>query len=101
MLECGRTELHVAGLFTRPVRETGTFADRPRSGVPRVTTVRQDIHFFYIRQRHLRDMLLTAESTCSEVVGNRGVPVSRYTVRNRLLEWRRSHTILTWKTNFK
>ena len=32
-----------------------------------------------IRQRHLRDRFLTAESTCSEVVGNRGVQVGRYT----------------------
>ena len=61
MLECGRTEIQVARRFnvarstiirlTRRVRETGTFADRPRSDAPRVTTVRQDN---YIRQRHLR-----------------------------------------------
>jgi len=61
MLECGRTEIQMARRFnvarstvtrlTRRVRETGTFADRPRSDAPRVTTVRQDN---YIRQRHLR-----------------------------------------------
>jgi len=63
-------------VHTRRVRENGTFADRPRSGAPRVTTVRQNN---YIRQHHLRDKFLTVESTCSKRVGNRGVPVSRYT----------------------
>ena len=62
MFECGRTKIHVARRFnvarsniirlTRRVREARTFADRPRSVAPRVTTVRQDN---YIRQRLLGD----------------------------------------------
>ena len=93
MLECGLSENEVANRFNcsrstvtrlvQRVRVTGTLADRPRSGAPRVTTRRQDN---FIRQRHLRDRFVTAESTTNLVVGNRGVPVSRYTIRRRLLE---------------
>ena len=53
MLECWRTQEQVARRFNIPrwtirrlvrrVRVTGTFADRPRSGRPRVTSVRQHI----------------------------------------------------------
>ena len=78
MLECGCTENQVAQRFNvshstisrlvQRVRVTGTFADRPRSGAPRVTTVRRDN---YIRQRHLRNRFLTAESTTHLVIGNR------------------------------
>jgi len=103
MLECGRTEIHVARRLnvarstitrlTRRVRETGTIADRPRSGAPCVTTVSQDN---YIRQRHLHDRLLTVESTCSEVVGNHGVPVSRYTVRNGTLFDVTDHAVVSY-----
>ena len=92
MLECGRTQDQVARRFNvsrstiarlvQRVRATGTFADRPRSGAPRVTSVGQEN---YIRQRHLRDRFLTAESTSRLVIGNRRVPVSRYTIRRRLL----------------
>ena len=78
------TVLAISMLYTR-VRESGTLADKPCSGAPPVTIVRQDN---YICQRHLRDRFLTAESTCSEVIGVHGVPVSRYTVRNCLLEQR-------------
>ena len=88
MLECGRTQEQVARRFNvsrstirrlvRRVRVTGTFADRPRSGRPRVTSVRQDN---FIRQRHLCDRFVTAESTSRLVVGNRGRSISRYTVR--------------------
>ena len=94
MLECGRTQEQVARRFNvsrstilrliRRVRDTGTFADRPRSGRPRVTSVRQDN---YVRQRHLRDRFVTAESTSRVVEVNHGRPVSRHTVRNRLREW--------------
>lgn len=93
MLECGRTQEQVARRFNvsrmtivrliQRVRDTGTFKDRPRSGRPRVTSVRQDN---YIRQRHLRNRFLTAVSTSRVVVGNRGRPISRHTVRNRLRE---------------
>lgn len=48
-----------------------------------MTSVRQDN---FIRQRHLRDRFVTAESTSRLVVGNRGRPISRYTVRRRLRE---------------
>jgi len=93
MLECGRTQEQVARRFNvsrstivrliRRVRDTGTSIDRPRSGRPRVTSIRQDN---YIRQRHLRDRFVTAQSTSRIVVGNRGRPISRHTVRNRLRE---------------
>ena len=93
MLECGRTQEQVARRFNvsrstiprlvRRVRVTETFADRPRSGRPRVASVRQDN---LIRQRHLRDRFVTAESTSRVVVGNRARPISRDTVRRRLME---------------
>ena len=93
MLECGRTQEQVARRLNvsrstirrlvRRVRVTGTFADRPRSGRPRVTSVRQDN---FIRQHHLHDRFVTAESTSRVVVGNRACPISRYTVRRRLRE---------------
>ena len=93
MLECWRTQEQVARRFNisrwtirrlvRRARVTGTFADRPRSGRPRVTSVRQ--HNF-IRQPHLRDRFVTAESTSRVVVGNRGRPISLYTVGRRLRE---------------
>jgi transposase len=69
--------------LVRRVRVTGTFADRPRSGRPRVTSVRQDN---FICHRHLRDRFVTGESTSRLVVGNRGRPISHYTVRRRLRE---------------
>ena len=69
--------------LVRHVRVRGTFADRPRSGRARVTSVRQDN---FTCQRHLGDRFVTAESTSRVVVGNRGRPISRYTVRRRLRE---------------
>ena len=92
MLECRRTQEQVVRRFNvlrstirrlvRRVTVTGTFADRPRSGRPRVTSVRQDN---FIR-RHLRDRFVTAESTSCVVVGNRARSIRRYTVRKRLRE---------------
>ena len=94
MLECGQTQEQVTRRFNvlrstiwrlvRRVRVTGTFADQPRSGRPRVTSARQDN---FIRQRHLRDRFVTAESMSREVVGSLGRPISHYTVRRRLREW--------------
>ena len=91
MLECGRTQEQVSRRFNvsrstivriiRRKRTTGTHADRPRSGRPRVTSIRQDN---YIRQRHLRNRFVTAESTSRVLVGNRGHPISRFTVKRRL-----------------
>ena len=93
MLECGQTQEQVARRFNvsrstirrlvRRVKVTGTFADRPRSGRPRVRSVRQDN---FKRQRHLRDRFVTAESTSCVVVSDRGRPISRYRVRRRLRE---------------
>ena len=93
MLDCGRTQEQVARRYNvslstivhliRCIRVTGTFADRPRSGRPLVTSIRQDN---YVRQRYLRDRFVTAESTSRLVVGNHGRPISRHTVRNRLRE---------------
>ena len=91
MLECGRSQDNVARRFnvsrstiTRLVHRvivTGGLSDRPRPGAPRVTSVRQDN---FIRQRHLRDRYVTAESTALTVNWNRGRTISRNTVRNRL-----------------
>ena len=71
MLECGQTEEQIARRFhvscstvtrlIRRVRVTETVADRPCSGRPRITTVRQDN---YVLQRHIRDRFVTVESTC-------------------------------------
>lgn len=93
MLECGRTQEQVARRFNvsrstivrlcRRVRVTGSFQDTHRTGRPRVTSGRQDV---YIRQRHLRDRFLTAESTSRLVIGNHGRQISRFTVSNRLRE---------------
>ena len=69
--------------LVRRVRVTGTFADQPRSGRPRVTSLRQDN---LIHQRYLRDRFVTAESTSRVVVGNRGAPISHYTIRRGLRE---------------
>jgi len=63
------------------VNVTGTTADRPHPGQPRITSVRQDN---YIRQRHLRNRFATAQSTANAMVGNRGRSIHRDTVINRL-----------------
>lgn len=94
MLECGRTQDFVARRFNvsrrtitrlvHRVNTTGSLLDRPRSGAPRVTSVRQDN---YLRQRHLRDRFLTAQASSSTVIGNRGRTISPNTVRNRLRDY--------------
>ena len=83
MLECGISQNDVAMRFgvsrstiarlAQCVNTTGSFSDRPRSGAPRVTSVRQGV---FIRQRHLRDRFTASQSTSSVVVGNRGRIVS-------------------------
>ena len=60
---------------------TGSVKDRPRPGAQRITTRRQDV---YIRLRHLRNRFLTASATARITVGNRGRPIHRLTVMNRL-----------------
>ena len=58
---------------------TGSVADRPRSGRPRVTTPAQDR---FIRLQHLRDRFQTATTTAANIPGLRRV--SSQTIRNRL-----------------
>ena len=92
MLECGLIQDHVARRLSMAsstivglvqwVRVTGRTADRPRSGAPRVKSVRQDD--FYL-PTHLCDRFLIAESTSRLVMGNQGVPIHRCTVRNPLI----------------
>jgi len=62
---------------------TGTTAERPRPGQPRVTSVRPDN---YKRQRHLRNRFATAQSTADAMVDNRGRSIHRNTMINRLRE---------------
>ena len=64
-------------------RATGSAADHPRSGAPRVTSQRQDQ---YIRVRHLRNRFLNAAETASVIIGTRGRPVHRRTISRRLRE---------------
>ena len=59
----------------RRLRVTGNFADRPRSGRPRVTTAAGDR---YIVLQHLRNRRLTAAAT------GRQYGIHSQTVRNRL-----------------
>ena len=60
-------------------RQSGSTADAPRSGRPRVTTPAQDR---FIRLRHLRNRFLSAQSTVQALPGNQRI--SRQTVRNRI-----------------
>ena len=60
-------------------RQSGSTADAPRSGRPRVTTPPQDR---FIRLRHLRNCFLSAQSTVQALPGNQRI--SRQTVRNRI-----------------
>lgn len=63
----------------RRFQETGSVADRPRSGRPRVTTPAEDR---FIRLRHLRNRLASASSTVQSMSAARRI--SDQTVRNRL-----------------
>ena len=60
-------------------RQSGSTADAPRSGRPRVMTPAQDC---FIRLRHLRNRFLSAQSTVQALPGNQRI--SRQTVRNRI-----------------
>lgn len=77
-LRCHRST--ISRLSTRE-HETGTVADRPRPGQPRVTTQAQDR---YIALQHTRDRFRTATQTARETPGNRGPRVSPNTIRRRL-----------------
>lgn len=65
-------------------RVTGSAADRPRSGRPRVTTPAQDRH---IRTSHLRDRFLPATRTAAVTPGRTNNRINAQTVRNRLAEY--------------
>lgn len=75
VMGCSRRTIH--DLRTR-LQQTGTTADRPRSGRPRVTTQAEDRQ---IVLRHLRNRFLTATSTRNELFRGR---VTAQTIRNRL-----------------
>ena len=55
----------ISGLWNR-FRQSGSTADAPRSGRPRVTTPAQDR---FIRLRHLRNRFLSAQSTVQALPG--------------------------------
>ena len=91
MLAAGMTQVQVANHFnvsrmtiarlkTR-LRDTGTTNDRPRSGRPRETTLRQDRH---IRIIHLRNRFVNASQTARQTHGRHNNRISAQTVRNRL-----------------
>ena len=91
MLTCGRSTLNVARTFNvhpttinrlqRRLAETGTTADRPRPGAPRVTTPADDNR---IRLSHLRNRFRMATQTAREIPGRNNPRISAQTVRNRL-----------------
>jgi transposase len=93
MLEARRSQAEVSRLFRcskqtirnlqRRFLETGSWKDCPRSGQPRVTTIRQDRH---IRISHLQDCFRPATRTAALTIGTHGCPVSGHTVRRRLKE---------------
>ena len=60
-------------------RQSGSTADAPRSGRPRVTTPAQDL---FIRLRHLRNRFLSAQSNVQALPGNQRI--RRQTARNRI-----------------
>jgi len=91
MLQSGMLPLDIAAHFgcsvvtIRNLRRrhgaSGSVADRPRSGRPRVTSRTQDRH---ILLDHLRDRWLPASTTAASVIGSHGRPISQQTVRRRL-----------------
>uniref|UniRef100_A0A8C4QU92 Tc1-like transposase DDE domain-containing protein n=1 Tax=Eptatretus burgeri TaxID=7764 RepID=A0A8C4QU92_EPTBU len=75
VMGCSRQTIHN---FQTCLHQTGTTADRPRPGRPRVTSRAQDRQ---IVLRHLRNRFVTATSTGNELFGGR---VTAQTIRNRL-----------------
>ncbi|CAC5420354.1 unnamed protein product [Mytilus coruscus] len=76
----GVSKLTITRLMSR-LRQTGSSNDRPRSGRPRETTLRQDRR---IRFTHLRDRFLPATITARQTPGRHNPRISAQTVRNRL-----------------
>ena len=70
-------------LYVRRKRETGSVADRPRSGRPRVSSRRQNRT---IRLPRLRSHNQTATETALTAVGTHDRPFHYGTVRNQLRE---------------
>ena len=66
------------------LQTTGSTADQPRSGRPRVTTERQDRR---IRLLHLRDRFRTSVQTALETAGTHNNRIHPKTVRNRLKDF--------------
>ena len=91
MLRAGTPQTDVAQHFNvhpstvsrlrRRYQVTGRVEDRPRPGVQRVTTGRQDR---YIVMQHLRRRFQTAVQTANNTIGSRGRSISSRTVRRRL-----------------
>jgi len=91
MLRAGMSQTAVANHFNASrmtmyrlmvrLRNTGTTSDRPRSGRPRATTLRQDRQ---IRLIHLRNRFETAVATARRIPGRANNRISDQTVRNRL-----------------
>uniref|UniRef100_A0A8C4RBW6 Transposase Tc1-like domain-containing protein n=1 Tax=Eptatretus burgeri TaxID=7764 RepID=A0A8C4RBW6_EPTBU len=75
VMGCSRQTIH--NLQTR-LHQTGTTADRPCPGRPRVTSRAEDRQIVF---RHLRNRFVTATSTGNELFGGR---VTAQTIRNRL-----------------
>jgi transposase len=63
------------------LRDMGNTSDRPRSGRPRVTTLRQDRHIRFI---HLRNRFVTVVLTARLTPSRTNVRISEQTVRNIL-----------------
>ena len=78
--------VHVSSIerLVQRLREIGRVADRPRSGLPRVTSQRQDRA---IRLAHLCNRHLTATETAVNAVGSHYRRIHPKTVRNRLHEF--------------
>ena len=73
----------ISRLYDR-LRTTGTTNDRPRSGRPRVTSLRQDR---YIRLVHRRDRFQTPGETAMTIRGVHNHRICARTVSNRLREF--------------
>lgn len=80
-----RFRVHITTIrrLRQRLQDTGTTADRRRSGRPRVTTPNQDRN---IRLRHLRNRFLPATQTAAEIRGRNNRRITGQTIRNRLRE---------------
>ena len=76
------SRISISRLMLR-LRQTGRTNDRPRNGMPRVTSQRQDGHLLLI---HIRNRMITAENTARRTHGLANVRISGQTVRRRLRE---------------